>query len=102
MMPIPATKSPNSARTNLFAVLALLLLAANQLVFAGHQFEHVADEVFEVCGVCLQLERSGDLLSADIEERYIGAAPLIVPALEIVATADARHRVRQPRGPPTP
>ena len=101
MMPIPATESTNSARTSLFAVCALLLLAASQLAIAEHQFEHVADDVFEVCGVCLQLDRSGEALGGDIEIRSIAVAPYALPVLAEVTTAETPQKACQPRGPPT-
>lgn len=39
------------------ALLALLSIAASQLVLAGHQFAHDETLVAESCAVCIQLEQ---------------------------------------------
>lgn len=39
------------------ALAAVLALACSQLVFAGHQHQHDADGIDEVCATCLQLEQ---------------------------------------------
>ncbi len=46
-----------TARSWRIALAAVLAFACSQLVFAGHQFEHDADGIDEVCAACLQLEK---------------------------------------------
>jgi len=46
-----------TARSWRIALAAVLAFACSQLVFAGHQFEHDASGIDEVCAACLQLEQ---------------------------------------------
>jgi hypothetical protein len=83
----------------LYAVL--IALAWLQLSWAGHQFEHVAGDLSDVCTVCSQLER---LDHAIAEDDGIAALPAIrSPAPEFVAgisIADLTVNYRS-RAPPT-
>ena len=42
------------------ALLAGLVFACSQLVFAGHQFEHDTHVVEEACAACLQVQQLDD------------------------------------------
>ncbi len=51
------------------ALLAGLVFACTQLVFAGHQFEHGALAHEEICAACLQVQQLDDVaLGGDCAE----------------------------------
>lgn len=100
MLAEPEIIRPNAMRPKPSVVLAVLLLAVLQLTTATHQFDHTANELGEVCAVCLQLERLDDIDAADsIESAFVGpesTATELTPILTVVS----RHYSSQPRAPP--
>ena len=71
------------------ALLAGLVFACSQLVFAGHQFEHDSHASEEVCAACLQVQQLDDVAPGG------DCAPLPAPAAEHVQfrpTAVVEHR----------
>lgn len=49
--------SNRTARSWRIALAAIVAFACSQLVLAGHQFEHEAGGIEEVCVACLQLDQ---------------------------------------------
>ncbi|MBT8077490.1 MAG: hypothetical protein KJO31_02895 [Gammaproteobacteria bacterium] len=82
--------------------LALFALAWIQVSVAAHQFEHIAGEASDVCGVCLQLEQADEQLHGEPSETPSadrGSSPTtLLPA----AHASGDRLQAFARGPPTP
>ena len=55
--------------------LSLFLVLWAQASFAAHHFEHDIDDIGETCTICLQFERSDDV----IPETH-GYSPIVAPA----------------------
>ncbi len=94
------TQIQNNIKRWRIALLALLSIAASQLVLAGHQFAHDETVVAENCAVCIQLEQ--------LESPTIGAesaslmtfAKLVLPVLTDRVVADDIVRRYSSRAPP--
>ena len=86
--------------TRLFALLPWLALAWIQVSAAAHQFEHLAGEPEDVCGICLQLEQHDEIVPTSD-----AAIPAPATNAQVAGLHDASHLRTSaahysPRAPP--
>ena len=81
--------------------LALFALAAMQLVFADHQFDHSAGTAAETCHVCAQADRLDDVVTDEaptslaLNGTYVDATQVVVSWSD-----DTAYRNFDSRAPP--
>jgi hypothetical protein len=82
------------------ALSALLGLALLQLSLASHQFQHQGNDLLEVCGICMQLDRMDDSLApaGPVLLAATTASPWAVEWLQRAPSAPANYY--QSRAPP--
>ena len=83
------------------ALLALLSIAASQLVLAGHQFAHDETIVAENCAVCLQLEQLDSPPVVAESATLLPYAKLVPPVLADHLVAGGIVRRYSSRAPPS-
>ena len=80
-------------------LLCLLALAAAQLGYNAHQLNHLPADAVESCNVCLQFERTDDVLPAiEFDDSALDDPPVNVERYtpDPIAQYDSDYRSRAP------
>ena len=90
-----------TVRSRRIALAALLALACSQLVFAGHQYQHEADSIDDVCAACLQLEQFDNPTFSDSSAAAVAPAAELALLQTVARVESAEPAPYSSRAPPT-
>ena len=83
------------------ALAAVVAVACSQLAFAGHQFEHDAFGIDEVCAACLQLEQFENPTFSESSAAAVAPAAELALVQTVARVESAEPAPYSSRAPPT-